>query len=68
MGAHPKRKYAHARQGERRQHLILTAPALESCPQCHSPKLPHHACPTCGSYSGREAVQIKPQEKKAKES
>ncbi len=60
----PKRKYAKARQGERRAHLGLTPPALDYCPQCHSPKLPHHACPVCGSYGGREAVEIKtPKEK-----
>ncbi|MBI4283866.1 MAG: 50S ribosomal protein L32 [Chloroflexi bacterium] len=61
----PKRKYAKARQGERRQHLGIAPPSLVSCPQCHSPKLPHHACPVCGSYDGREAVEIKTPKKKA---
>jgi large subunit ribosomal protein L32 len=66
MAPLPKRKYAKARQGQRRAHLGLTAPALVDCPQCHSPKLPHRACPTCGSYAGREVVQIKsPKSKKA---
>jgi large subunit ribosomal protein L32 len=55
----PKRKYAKARQGQRRAHLGLIAPVLIDCPQCHSPKLPHHACLTCGSYAGREVIQIK---------
>jgi large subunit ribosomal protein L32 len=59
MGALPKRKYAKARQGKRRSHQAVKPPAIEYCPQCHSPKLPHHACPVCGSYSGREAVNIK---------
>jgi large subunit ribosomal protein L32 len=64
MGPLPKRKYAKARQGERRQHIKLDAPSLELCPQCHSPKLPHHACPTCGTYNGREVIEIKSKEKK----
>jgi len=55
----PKRKYAKARQSKRRSHSGLTPPSIEYCPQCHSSKLPHHACPTCGSYAGREAVEIK---------
>jgi len=68
----PKRKTAKARQGERRSHLSLTPPALVNCPQCGSPRLPHHVCPTCGSYAGREVIsQEKPakkeKEKKAKE-
>ncbi|MBI2328661.1 MAG: 50S ribosomal protein L32 [Chloroflexi bacterium] len=65
MGALPKRKYAKARQGERRQHLGVSPPALEYCPQCQSPKRPHHACPTCGSYAGREVIEIKTPKKKA---
>ena len=65
MGALPKRKYAKARQGERRQHLGLATPHLSYCPQCHSPKLPHHVCPTCGSYAGREVIEIKGPKQKA---
>jgi large subunit ribosomal protein L32 len=65
MGALPKRKYAKARQGERRAHLGIPSPALEHCPQCHSLKLPHHVCPTCGTYAGREVIEIKPPKPKA---
>jgi len=65
MGALPKRKYAKARQGKRRNHLKLSLPHLDSCPQCHSPKLSHHVCPTCGSYAGREVIEIKSPKKKA---
>ncbi len=64
MGALPKRKTAKARQGKRRSHLAANPPALEECPQCHSPKLPHHACPTCGSYAGRDVVEVKTPKKK----
>jgi large subunit ribosomal protein L32 len=60
----PKRKYAKARQGRRRAHLGLALPTLGECPQCHSPKLPHHVCPVCGSYAGREVVKVKSPKKK----
>ncbi|MBI2830845.1 MAG: 50S ribosomal protein L32 [Chloroflexi bacterium] len=61
----PKRKYPKARQGERRSHLARTVPPVVLCSQCHSPKMPHHVCPTCGTYDGREVVEIKaPKEKK----
>ncbi|MFC1949329.1 50S ribosomal protein L32 [Chloroflexota bacterium] len=59
MGALPKRKYAKARQGKRRNHLKTSPPSLINCPQCNSPVLPHHACPTCGTYNGREVIEIK---------
>ncbi len=65
MGPLTKKKYFKARQGERRSHLHLEQPPMNECPQCHSPKMPHHACPTCGTYNGREVIKIKaPKEKK----
>ena len=59
----PKKKYAKARQGKRRSHLKLTSPALDTCPQCHSPKLAHHVCPTCGWYNDRQAIEVKSRKK-----
>ncbi|MBI2304996.1 MAG: 50S ribosomal protein L32 [Chloroflexi bacterium] len=55
----PKRKTAKARQGERRSHLHLTLLQLVPCPQCRALRLPHHVCPSCGSYAGREVVKVK---------
>jgi large subunit ribosomal protein L32 len=55
----PKRRVSHARQGERRSHQALSLPKLDECPHCHQMKQPHHACPNCGWYGGREAVRIK---------
>ncbi|HXR31795.1 MAG TPA: 50S ribosomal protein L32, partial [Solirubrobacterales bacterium] len=25
--------------------------------RCHSPRLPHRVCPTCGTYAGREVIK-----------
>ena len=64
MGALPKRKIAKARRGKRRSHLHLVLTSLVPCPQCHSLRLPHHVCPTCGSYGGREVIKVKAPGKK----
>ncbi|MFC1871642.1 50S ribosomal protein L32 [Chloroflexota bacterium] len=64
MGALPKRKYAKARQGKRRSHIETTHPSLDYCPQCHSPKRSHHVCPTCGTYAGREVIEVEGPKKK----
>jgi len=32
---------------------------LVPCPQCKSPKPPHQACPHCGTFRGRQVIQIK---------
>lgn len=60
----PKRKYAKARQGDRRSHLGVRAPTLVECPQCHTPKPSHQVCPTCGTYDGRQVIEIKSSKKK----
>ncbi|MDD5126522.1 MAG: 50S ribosomal protein L32 [Dehalococcoidales bacterium] len=64
MAALPKKKITAKRRGDRRAHSALKAPQLESCPQCHSPKLPHHVCPTCGTYNGREVIKMEAAPKK----
>jgi large subunit ribosomal protein L32 len=65
MGALPKRRVSKARQGNRLAHTARKPVALELCPQCHSPRMPHHACPTCGTYNGRDVIKIKEKKKAA---
>jgi large subunit ribosomal protein L32 len=65
MGPLPKRKKSKSRAANRLSHTARKAPPMEICPQCHSPKLPHHACPTCGTYNGREVVKQKEKKKAA---
>lgn len=55
----PKRRVSHARQGDRRAHQALRLPALEECPHCHEQKQSHRACPNCGYYGGRPAIELK---------
>jgi large subunit ribosomal protein L32 len=54
----PKRKVSKARRDKRRANWKLPAQALVECPQCHQPKRPHHVCPTCGTYRGREVEPL----------
>ncbi len=54
----PKRKYAKARQGDRRAHLALTEPQVVECSQCHQPRLPHRACPHCGYYKDEQVIKV----------
>jgi large subunit ribosomal protein L32 len=52
----PKKKQSHSRTSKRRAQHKISSPALNVCPQCHSPRRPHRVCPTCGTYAGREVV------------
>ena len=65
MAPLPKRKYAKSRQRERRGHMKIEVPAMNTCPQCHSSKLAHHVCPSCGYYAGKEVIKIKSAKKKS---
>jgi large subunit ribosomal protein L32 len=66
MAPLPKKKYPKARQGKRRSHLARTASAFIECSRCHSPKLSHTVCPACGTYDGREVIEVKGPKKKRK--
>ncbi|MGH2963263.1 MAG: 50S ribosomal protein L32, partial [Solirubrobacterales bacterium] len=53
----PKKRTSSARRDSRRSQHRASAPRLNECPQCHSPRLPHRVCPVCGTYAGREVVR-----------
>ncbi|HHZ20695.1 MAG TPA: 50S ribosomal protein L32 [Firmicutes bacterium] len=55
--ANPKTKTSRARRDMRRANLKLDAVTLNSCPQCHEPKLPHHVCGNCGYYKGNPVIE-----------
>jgi large subunit ribosomal protein L32 len=54
----PKRRTSKRKRDQRRAHDALSIPGRSKCPQCSEPKLPHRVCPNCGSYRGREVVQV----------
>jgi large subunit ribosomal protein L32 len=55
----PKKRTSSARRDKRRANHKAAEPSLNRCPRCHSPRLPHRVCPTCGTYAGREVISHK---------
>jgi large subunit ribosomal protein L32 len=55
----PKKRTSSARRDKRRANHKAGKARLNSCPRCHSPRLPHRVCPTCGTYAGREVISHK---------
>jgi large subunit ribosomal protein L32 len=45
-----------SRRDMRRSHDALVAANPIECPNCGELKRPHHVCPSCGHYDGREVV------------
>jgi len=64
VSALPKRKIQQGRRDRRRSHLALRPRQLVSCPQCKELHLPHHVCPSCGTYNGVEVIEPKSKRKK----
>jgi large subunit ribosomal protein L32 len=58
MGAVPKTKVSRHRRGNRRQHQRLDAPTLVPCSQCRQLMRAHHVCKNCGTYRGRQVIEI----------
>lgn len=60
----PKKKVSQSRRDSRRAHNFrLEAPNLSVCPNCKSATLPHHVCPTCGQYQGRQVIVVEAEAK-----
>lgn len=54
----PKRRKSKSKRDQRRAHWKGEGPAYNRCPQCQKPTLPHHVCANCGTYSGRQAIEV----------
>jgi large subunit ribosomal protein L32 len=52
----PKKKTSPSRRNMRRSHDALPPAVYAECPDCGELKRPHHLCPACGYYDGREVT------------
>lgn len=56
--ANPKKRMSPVRSGNRRRNIGLDLPATQACPSCKALMVKHQACPTCGTYKGREVLSV----------
>lgn len=55
----PKGKVSKARRDKRRSsHWKLSTPNIVACPNCGAYHLPHRACKVCGTYNGRQVIEV----------
>ncbi|MFI0433012.1 MAG: 50S ribosomal protein L32 [Candidatus Nanopelagicales bacterium] len=54
----PKRKMSRSNTRSRRSQWKTSAPTLVACERCKAPKLPHTACPECGTYAKRQVLDV----------
>lgn len=55
-----KRRRGPARTGHQRSAWMrksgLNQPAVNACPNCEAPRIPHRVCMACGFYDGKAVV------------
>ena len=55
----PKKRSSQSRKLKRRaNHMRIVVPTVTLCPKCSEPKLPHRVCRSCGTYNGRQVIEV----------
>jgi len=54
----PKRRTSKTRKGKRRSHHAISPVQTVACERCGHSTLPHAVCGNCGTYRGRQVVEV----------
>ena len=54
----PKRKTPRVARTRGARQTALEMPSRSLCPQCGAAKLPHRVCGNCGTYRGRQVIDV----------
>lgn len=54
----PKRKTSRSVTKQRRTHQNIAPVTIVPCPSCSELIRPHHVCPKCGNYGGKEIISV----------
>ena len=55
----PKKKRTRGSAGKRQSHDGLGQITLSKCPKCGHSVRPHRACHNCGTYKGRQEMEVR---------
>ena len=56
--ANPTSKHTRSRRYKRRANWKISAPNITLCPDWQEPKLPHRVCMSCGTYNGKQILEV----------
>jgi len=54
----PKRKKSRSRTRSRRAQWKAAPLTLTPCDNCNETKVPHQVCGNCGTYAGRQVLEV----------
>jgi len=55
----PTQRHTKSRKRKRRSTIHLKTPTLSTCPKCKRKLKPHNVCAFCGTYNGKNIIDIK---------
>ncbi|KKU10814.1 MAG: 50S ribosomal protein L32 [Parcubacteria group bacterium GW2011_GWA1_45_7] len=58
MGGTPTRHHTKARRNKGRAHFALNTIKTTPCPKCKQQILPHRMCANCGTYRGKQVINV----------
>ncbi|MBP7060427.1 MAG: 50S ribosomal protein L32 [Candidatus Moranbacteria bacterium] len=64
----PKQRHTRHRRDRARKQYDVQLVNTQTCPKCQAPVLSHRACPTCGTYKGKEVIKMAPKLESSKKS
>jgi len=53
-----RQRHTKSRRNNVRSHHALKAQILAICPKCGQNVLPHRTCPNCGTFKGKEVIDV----------
>ena len=54
----PRHSHTRSKVGKTRMHKYIHLVSLNVCPKCKKPVLSHTVCKNCGTYKGKEILNI----------
>ncbi len=54
----PRQRHTKSKRNRQRSHQALKLLHLAKCPKCGQSILAHQACKNCGTYKGREVINV----------
>lgn len=52
----PRNRLSNARKNSKRAHHAKKPKPIAQCAHCHSPRLPHTICSSCGIYGSKVVI------------